>query len=227
MYTNLKNNIDFFIRNLLKISRKNFQETSAELIERNKLENKYTSDILEQYFKKRNINHTRILDIGSKNWFYAKGEHAFFQSFCNDFILDGIELDAYRLYSNLYNRLETARYHTKGLKNTNYITGNLLDIKDKYDYIIWFLPFVTAEPLRYWGLPMRYFCPEKLLKHAYNLLNNNGQLLIINQTKEEAKVQKQLLQNLNIKFTELGEVKSVHLKYKYERFGFLIDKILT
>ena len=224
MFTNLKNCIDFYLRNFLRFSRKNFEEKSTELIERNRLENLYTTNILEQYFEKKEKNSVRILDIGSKNWFYAKGEYSFFESFCNSFILDGVELDAYRLYSNLYNRLETARYHTKGLKNTNYIAGNLLDIKDKYDYIIWFLPFVTVEPLRYWGLPMLYFCPEKLLKHAYNLLNDNGQLLIINQTKEEAKVQKQLLQNLDINYIELGQVKSKYFEYKYERFGFLINK---
>ena len=37
----------------------------------------------------------RILDIGSKNWFYATGEYRFFDEFCKDFILDGVEIDAH------------------------------------------------------------------------------------------------------------------------------------
>ena len=65
-----------------------------------------------------------------------------------------------------------------------------MDLKDKYDYIIWFLPFVLYEPHKYWGLPKKYFYPEKLLDHAYNLLNQNGEMLIVNQGEKEFEVQK-------------------------------------
>lgn len=224
MLEDLKNNIDFFIRNKTKFSRKDFVETNPKLIERNRLENLYTKEILMNCFTQSYRKKARILDIGCKNWFYAKGEYEFFTQFCGDFTLDGIELDPYRLYSNLYSRYEVAKYHIKGLKNTNYITGNLLELKNKYDYIIWFLPFVFKEPHVYWGLPKSKFYPQKLLEHAYSLLEENGEMLIINQGEMEALEQKNLLEKNKLAYKELGEVLSTHFEYKFKRFGFLVRK---
>ena len=224
MFKNLKNTIDFFIRNKTKFSRKNFVEKNEKLLQRNKQENLYTKDILEQTLSKQNKNELKILDIGSKNWFYAKGEYEFFQSFCPKFTLDGIEIDAYRLYSNFYTRYEVAKFYTRNLKNTNYIAGNLLNLETKYNYIIWFLPFVLKEPLIAWGLPLKHFCPEKLLQHAYNLLAPNGEMLIINQGELEAQEQKILLESLDIPFEFKGEIKSKFFEYKNKRFAFIIKK---
>ena len=225
MFDDLRNNIDFFIRNKTKLSRKNFVETDVELLKRNELENLYTKDVLNQFLDKTSRKQAQVLDIGCKNWFYAKGEYDYFANFAKDFILDGVELDAYRLYSNFYNRYEVAQSHIKDLKNVNYIVGNLLDINERYDYIIWFLPFVLKEPHKLWGLPEKYFYPEKLLKHAYNLLNNNGQMLIINQGDLEAETQKILFEKLNIKYSDLGEVTSKAFQYKHKRFAFIVKKI--
>lgn len=224
MLKDLKNRFDFFIRNKTKFSRKNFVEKNEKLLFHNYLENLYTYDILEQCLNKQPSDCTKILDIGSKNWFYAKGEYHFFKSFVQNPCLDGVEIDAFRLYSNLYSRYETAKFYTKNLKNTNYIAGDLLSINDTYDYIIWFLPFVTIEPLKYWGLPEKYFMPEKLLYHAFSLLKNGGQMLIVNQGEKEAAVQKQLFEKLNIKYTEKGIVKSRFLEYKNDRYAFVINK---
>ncbi len=224
MFNDLKNSIDFFIRCKTKFSRKNFVEKNKALIERNICENAYLKDILEKYFLKTPKPNLKILDIGSKNWFYAKGEHEFFNSFSNDFTLKGVELDAYRLYSNFYSRYEVAKYHIKNLKNTQYLADDLLNIQEKFDYITWFLPFITVKPLVFWGLPKKYFQPEKMLLHAYDLLSEGGQMLIINQGANEAKIQKELLQKLDISFVELGKIESEFFEYKNERFGFLIKK---
>lgn len=224
MFENFKNSIDFYLRNKIKFSRKNFIEKNKKLIERNIQENLYTEDILSQAFQKIDKTDVQILDIGTKNWFYAKGEHNFFNKLYENFSIDGIELDAYRIYSNFYNRLEVAKYHTKNLENMNYIAGNLLDINKKYDYIIWFLPFVKPKAHMLWGLPLKYFYPEKLFLHAYNLLQKNGQMLIVNQGKEEACVQEKMLNSFNIKYEKLNELNSVHFKYQNTRFGFLVKK---
>ena len=223
MFEDLRNSLDFYLRNKFNFSRKNFVEKNKKLIERNRLENLYTTDVLNQTLRKQGKK-LNILDIGCKNWFYAKGEYNFFTSFCENFCLDGVEIDPYRLYSNFYNRYEVAKYYTKGLENTNYIAGNLLDIEKKYDYIIWFLPFVTYEPHQYWGLPKKYFYPEKLLKHAFDLLNNNGQMLIINQGEKEFEIQKQMLNKLKINYKDLGEIKSNYFEYKNKRFCLVINK---
>ena len=225
MFTEIRNIIDFNMRNLTKFSRKNYEEKSLVAIERNKKENLYTYDILKKYFQMTSKTPLRILDIGSKNWLYATGEYRFFDEFCKDFILDGVEIDAYRLYSNFYSRFEVAKYHTKNLKNTNYIVDNLLNVTNKYDYIIWFLPFVVVEPHVYWGLPKKFFYPEKLLAHAYSLLEENGQMLIVNQGKFEAEEQERLFKKLDIPYQDLGIIKSEFYEYQKERYGWLVKKI--
>ena len=138
MFEDIRNGIDFYIRSKTRFSRKNFVEKNRELIERNILENEYTKDILSKAFTKRELREAKILDIGCKNWFYAKGEYDFFKSFCKKISLDGVEIDAFRLYSNFYSRYEVAKYYTKELVGTNYICDNLLNIKDRYDYIVCF-----------------------------------------------------------------------------------------
>ena len=224
MLDDLKNNFDFYLRNNFCFYRKNFVEKNQELIERNVKENLYTKDVLERYFKKSEKTNIKALDIGSKNWFYARGEYEFFSNFAKEFSLDGVELDAYMLYSNFYNRFEVAKYYTKNLKNAKYIAGNLLDIHKKYDYIIWFLPFMLYEPHKMWGLPKKYFYPEKLLAHAYNLLCEQGQMLIVNQGETEAQKQKEMFDKLGVEYVDLGEVKSEYFQYKHKRFGFLVRK---
>jgi len=224
MFEEIRNNIDFFIRNKTRFSRKNFIEKNELLLERNKKENLYTYQVLDDYFNKNFKEKISVLDIGSKNWFYAEGEYKYFKSFCKNFELDGIEIDAFRLYSNLYSRYEVAQYHIKNLENTNYIVGNLINLEKHYDYIIWFLPFVIPAPHILWGLPKRLFYPEKLLKHAYKLLNPDGQMLIINQGIYETEEQKKLLDKLNIPYEELGKITNKFFEYKNQRFGYLIKK---
>ena len=224
MLNDFKNKVDFLIRNKTKFSRKNFIEKNHELIKRNRLENLYTKDILEKSFEKNSKDFIKILDIGSKNWFYVKGEWEFFSDFCENFELHGVEIDAFRLYANLYNRFEVAKYHTRDLKNAKYFAQDLLSINEKYDYIIWFLPFVFIEPHTYWGLPKKLFNPEKLFKHAYEILKDDGQMLIVNQGEDEAKEQKNILEKHKVNYTDLGEIDSRYFKYKNKRFGYLIKK---
>lgn len=225
MLAEFRNNIDFCIRNFTKFSRKNFVETNPDNLEQNRLENLNLECILEKSLHKTNKQFVRVLDVGCKNWSYVGGEYSYFSKNYSDIVLDGVEIDAYRLYSNFYSRYETAKYFIKDLKNTNYIVDDVLNLNNRYDFIIWILPFITVYPLQYWGLPKKYFCPEKLLNHVYsNLLNKDGQLLIINQGMEESELQKELLIKLGIKYEFLDEIKNEFYKYKNKRFGYLIKK---
>lgn len=224
MFEDLRNSFDFFVRSKTRFSRKNFVEKNAKLLERNKLENLYTKDVLSNYFTKILREKVRVLDIGCKNWFYAQGEYEFFKEFSKDVLLDGVEIDPYRLNYKFYSRYEISKYYTKGLEGINYICGNLLDINKKYDYIVWFLPFVVIEPHIFWGLPKKYFYPEKLLQHAYSLLNPEGEMLIINQGEHEANAQRVLLEKLGYNYKDLGEIESQYFEYKNKRYGFLVIK---
>ena len=216
MFDDLRNRFDFFIRSKTKFSRKNYK---------GEIENPecdYVYDILSQFMKPKERDSLRVLDIGSKNWAYVRGEYRFFRQFSPNLELDGVEIDAYRLYSNFYSRYEAAKFYIKGLEGVNYYPEDLLNIGGKYDYIVWLLPFVTPYPLKRWGLPERYFMPEKLLKHAYGLLER--EMFIVNQGEEESEIQRALLEKLKIPYEFLGTISSKALEFKNLRYGYIIKK---
>ena len=251
-FRNFKNNIDFFLRKNITFSRKNYTEQNeskeklfskkitlekelkflekydlaylkSNSTRQNYLENLYTIDLLDKYLAPTLKDEISVLDVGCKNWFYVKGEYFFFKKYSKNLILDGVELDSNRLYTNFYSRGEVAKFYTKGI-GANYISGDFLKHTDNYDYLIWILPFVVEEPFVKWGLPMKYFKPEAMLKHAWKLLNKDGQIFIINQGEVEYEVQKNLCEGLNIQFSELCEIKSEFLQYEIPRYGILIKK---
>ena len=246
----LKNRIDFYLRNLIKLSRTDYSElnepkdeisfnadeksTEIKLLERynfhsyknsstvvNYCQNLYTLYFLDKYFNVPQKENLRVLDIGSKNWFYAPAEYYYFKRYCKNIFLDGVEIDAYRLYANFYNRLEVAKFYIKDLPNTNYIPDDLMNINKSYDYIVWILPFVLRHPLRAWGLPDNLFKPQKLFEHAYSLLKKNGKMFIINQTKEEFEAQIKIINGLTSTSTKL---ESPFYEYKYQRFLTIVEK---
>ena len=180
--------------------------------------------VFDKYITPPQKENIRILDVGSKNWNYAGSEYIFFRNLAKDLTLTGIELDGYRLCTNFYNRLEIAKFYAKDLPNTNYIVGDFMEHNEKYDYIIWILPFITKYPHIKWGLPLKYFKPEKMLAHAYNLLNENGEMLIINQGEDEYNIQTELNKNLNLNCEQYGEIKDIYSPFKNRRFCSKIIK---
>ncbi len=186
---------------------------------RNYLENLAIIELLENYIQV-DKDSPKILDIGSKNWFYASGQYHFFRynNFKKEIRLDGIEIDAYRVYSDFCTRRDYALYYTKTLKNCRYITGDLLKHSGEYDYIIWFFPFVTQYPLLEWGLPLSVFKPREMLRHAAGMLNPGGKMLIVNQDENEYSAQQGLLEQLHLDYTRHNSFKNSFLEYEHGRY---------
>lgn len=248
---NIKNIIDFFIRKNTKFSRRNYKENNEDkttifdsiLLEKeqflkkkynlscldnstiqNYKENLYVLSVLDKYLKIDFAKECKIADIGSKNWNYVKGEYIFFSKFADEVSLKGYEIDAYRLCTNLYSRYEIAQFYISSFSNVEYIEADFLKIDEKFDFITWFLPFIKKYSHQKWGLPASLFNPKGLLLHAYNSLNKNGKMLIINQEIEEYNLQKEFLKDLSIDFDELGKVDNDFLELKKTRYGLLISK---
>ncbi len=74
------------------------------------------------------------------------------------------------------------------------------------------------------GLPLKCFSPEKMLAHAYNLLNENGTIFVINQGIDEYNMQKQHCELLDISYVDFGEINSVFLEYEFKYYLTLIKK---
>ena len=76
-FGNLKNNFDFYLRSKLNFSRKNYCERPQL---KSILRDIYYFNIFNNCFS-RKIGNLSVLDIGSKNWEYVKGEYYFFKTF--------------------------------------------------------------------------------------------------------------------------------------------------
>ncbi|MGD9579810.1 MAG: hypothetical protein AB7V50_00415 [Vampirovibrionia bacterium] len=201
-------------------------------------ENLYTLKLLEETFNSINLNaftdkkNLKILDIGSKNFSYAPAIHHFFnnkpinESLKNNIELTGIEIDPYRILSDLHSRYDYAMYYTQKLSKTNYITGDVLSLTEaKYDIITWFLPFIVKDPLIKWGLPLKYFKPKTMLNHAYKILNHRGIILLVNQGEAEKKAQVELIKELNLNYTSIEEAyTNCFSPYKLKRYITVITK---
>lgn len=247
MIDNIRNSFDFFIRNKLRFSRKNYTEHNEEkgvlsdlegkegyLLKKydfydykrnstkvNYYQNLNILDFLDRYLSIPYSDSIKVLDVGSKNWFYVPAEYKYFKKYCKKLYMDGVELDAYRLYSNFYSRYEVAKYYTKNYKGANYIPDDVMNITQKYDYIIWILPFVTKYPLQRWGLPDKFFNPNSLFEHVYSLLEDSGKMVIINQGVEEFQIQKNIAGD-RITFSE--ELECPFYEYDNRRFISIVEK---
>lgn len=187
------------------------------------------------------------LDVGSKNWAYVDALWAFIiahHQSDNPKSLEGIEIDPYRRYTDGFHRLDYAEHYVNRLPDphaikTEYHVGDVQQWQgvckttEKYQVISWFLPFVFEEPLISWGLPSRHFEPEKTLSHVLGLLDNDGYLLLVNQTIDEYEEQQNLLNTLktverkngiNLDIHALGELPASFLPFRYSRYGTICHK---
>lgn len=189
-------------------------------------ENLYVLDILDRFFPKLTCENPAVLDIGCKNWVYVNALHSYFSQITGLSKLDGIELDANRLYTDFYSRKDYANYYIKNLSNTNYIENDLMNLDGSYDCITWFLPFVLKKPHQNWGLPDKFFNPEKMLNKAFNLLKPQGVMFIINQGINEAEEQTNLFKKSGIDYVNFGLITSSFLQFNNERYLFVVQKFL-
>lgn len=251
--SNIKNELDFFLKNTLKFSKNNYtenlrsekqfyfqdeqKETENYLLKKYPLneyknsintktyiQNIYMLSILDQYFPQENHESIKILDLGAKNFVYLFALASFFSQQATDIKIKGIEIDANKLDANFYSRKEIANYYTAKVKNAEYVCEDFLNNQEKFDIIIWILPFLFKNPLLKWGLPLKFFCPEKMLTHAYESLDANGKIFIINQGEDEYLEQIRLCNNFGIKYELLGEIKSIFNPFEKQFFGLIIKK---
>ncbi|MBK8191088.1 MAG: hypothetical protein IPK79_11640 [Vampirovibrionales bacterium] len=167
----------------------------------------------------------RWLDVGAKNWAYVDALAAFVSAHTLDYQLDGVEIDPWRLYRDLYTRRAYAMAYIQPYPQARYLEGDVLDCEGTYDVVTLLLPFVLPSPHAAWGLPLEGFRPQALLDHIVErLLTPTGSILILNQGCLEAEAQRALLQphleQGRLEAHCLGELPPTFLSYRYPRFGW-------
>jgi hypothetical protein len=179
----------------------------------------HTLDVCDQHLRDLPVDVPQCLDIGAREWSYFPALAAFRPG-----PWQGVELDAHQRYLTLSTRAAYARFMASPYEGTNYVSGSLTKIEGRFGLITWFLPYVTLAPLDAFQLPRRFFEPERLLLHAWQLLAPGGTLYVENQKEEEAAIQKELFESLDIPAQVLGQVFSIWTYYDEERFGFRATK---
>lgn len=178
-------------------------------------ESLYVLDVLSRYAGPPDAIQP-ALDIGCKNGCYLPGLQTW-----SGGRWDGVELDAYRRYWTLTTRRAHGEFIARSLPGCRYLTGNLLDLRGRYGFITWFLPFLHAAPLQVWGLPRRFLMPQTLLAHAWTLLAPGGRLFVVNQGEVEAQRQARLFQKAGIVAHAIGRIESPLSPFQRPRYGFL------
>jgi len=222
------NRIGYTFRKISRLSRKNYKETPVWELQKltnknqkrieqlrllynvnfenhlhraNTLENYHLLDILDQL--KSNWNwqpplQQNLVDVGSKNFYYAVALNAFFRPSQ----MTGIELDAYGLYRDFHTRYSYAQYYIKHIPGAQFMAGDYCKTRLSADIITFFYPFVIPEPLVRWSLPLAQFKPQKIFNHAYQTLGTDGLILMINQGNEEFEAAQKYLASAHFKMAQ-------------------------
>jgi hypothetical protein len=160
------------------------------------------------------------LDVGSLNWWYLPA----LSSFAPGEWL-GVELDAHQRYlPTLTTRKAQAGFLCSRIESARYHVGSVLEVQERFGFITWFLPYLSVETQQSGGLPDRFFSPDVLLEHVWQLLEPGGTLLVTNQGEGEVELQRALFSRQKISAEHMGEMKSVFYTCPRPRFAWLAKK---
>ncbi|MFC4100583.1 hypothetical protein [Paenibacillus xanthanilyticus] len=169
----------------------------------------------------------RIVDVGSRTFYYAPALFRFFRRHYEVESLTGIELDAYRRYPNGFTAYDYAQAYLRELNEPDVIRYEAVDFmraEAAYNVCTLFLPFVTPDPLLHWGLPLATFQPARLIEHAYRQLEQPGVLIVTNKGAEEQQSLHRLLREAGIPFEDRGPFTSAFYAYDVPRYVTLVVK---
>lgn len=179
-------------------------------------ESLYVLDLLDR-LGSRELPPGRCLDVGSKNGCYLPGLATAVPRGW-----DAVELDAHRRYAWGATRRAYGEAMARRFEGCRFIAGDVSVLEGPWALVTWFLPFVSEAPLAAWGLPLRCFAPEALLRHVLDRLVPGGTLLIVNQGQDEAEAQAALFERIGVRATPLGRLDSVLSPFRRERFGWRV-----
>ncbi len=205
-FLNIKNTIDFFLRSQLRIPFPiNEKETTHPLAVKlqDEMEVFLKAFDWKKHLSGRSIKKLRIADVGTRTFSIAPVLDRVFRELGFEPEIHGIEIDAFRRFSNLHSRADYGNYYARKIPNGYFRPIDFLDFKSEMDVILLLHPFVTMEPLLNWGLPAKEFKPEIIFGHARKLLEGESSLLLISSpTAEEFNISERLARKTGFNLVE-------------------------
>lgn len=116
-----------------------------------------------------------VLDLGSRDFSYAPALSLYLGQYFLRFEVLGLELDPFRMFTNLYRRGDLASYYVDLVNRLgppearfDYRQGDWLEESPKpYDLITCFFPFLYEDLHRRFGLPRRTFDPRRTYEKIF------------------------------------------------------------
>ena len=193
--------------------------------------NLYYLDLLIKSFENLAIelpNPLNAVDVGPSDWFYLPALVSFLRYFGYEqgrqIIMDGYEIDPYRIYSNFYARHTIAQQRVDAFEHVQYHMQPFVERIDHFDLALQCFPFLLLKDHLSWGLPKRLFNPKKLLHAVTISLKQNGILLIINQGLAENRLQKELLSETGMQVIREFQFTSEYKQYDHEHYVLVVKK---
>lgn len=176
-------------------------------------------------------NTLRILDVGAGDWCYAP---AVYQFFCHahtqvprKVYLTGVELDPYRIDQEGYSRVDYALSYIDPIASyCRYLIQDVNDYKPELapHVILQFLPLILEKAHLLWGLPQRFYAPQKTLHHLWTLLEVGGILLVANEILPEFEYQMKIWQDEGLRPYLQG---AFYSRFRQGVVGFISATIKT
>jgi hypothetical protein len=191
--------------------------------------NLYYLDLFQTTFEKLKLSlpqQINVVDVGPSDWFYVAALVNFLRYYQlpegRDLNLSGYEIDPYRVYDNFHARHNIASYRINPFDCVQYYKEPFSASTDTYDLVLQCFPFLFLKDHLSWGLPKSLFNPRKLLADVAVSLKKNGLLLIINQGKEENRLQKELLEETQLSILTEFVFTSAYKKYSHEHYMLVV-----
>lgn len=167
-------------------------------------ENLYVLDLLDRHVHDGDLDEkrqVRAIDVGSKDFRYAFGlarwlRHGQTRA-PREVSLTGIELDGHPVWDDFHSRKDHAEAFAREVPDADVgfeVKDFLAHSEQDVDVLFFCFPFVLEYALVRWGLPRKFFLPERLFQHAEQMLRPGGLVFVMNHTEAERTRQIELLE---------------------------------
>lgn len=197
----------------------------------NYCENLFYLEMLEKGMATAKVNlpdSIQVADIGSSSWFYVQALASFLKWWNTErereYFLEGYEIDAFRVYQDLYSRYDHAIANIRQLKKVVYYPQGFKTRNNYYDLALMFFPFIFPTDHLEWGLPGGCFDPMGLLNQAWASLKTGGVLLVVNQGQMEFEAERNMIRQLGVEPATVYQHNSLFYSYEIPRFVQVMKK---